>query len=178
MCKAGMRRLTAFCFAAAVIAGVFFSCFKREVYLTFAVTFGTITYHLGIRLLVGLFYSTVMKNQADYNRKWFQIRSWEKKLYQYLKVKNWKDKMPTYNPEDFSVKNHSLHEIAQIMCQSELVHETNMVLSFFPLLAVRWFGAFYVFLLTSIGGALFDGLFVVMQRYNRMRILRILSKKR
>lgn len=60
------------------------------------------------------------------------------------------------------------------MCQAELVHETNMALSFLPLIAVRWFGAFYVFLLTSVCGALF----VIMQRYNRTRVVKIALKER
>lgn len=63
------------------------------------------------------------------------------------------------------------------MCQAELVHETNMALSFLPLIAVRWFGAFYVFLITSVCGALFDSVFVVMQRYNRTRVVRMALKE-
>ena len=74
--------------------------------------------------------------------------------------------------ENFSIKKHTWHEIAQAMCQAELVHETNMALGFLPLIAVRWFGAFYVFLITSVCGALFDFVFVIMQRYNRTRVVR------
>lgn len=74
----------------------------------------------------------------------------------------------------FFIKKYTWHEIAQAMCQAELVHETNMALSFLPLIAVRWFGAFYVFLLTSVCGALF----VIMQRYNRTRVVKIALKER
>lgn len=38
-----------------------------------------------------------------------------------------------YRPDTFSSKNHTWVEIAQAMCQSELVHETNIVFSFVPL---------------------------------------------
>lgn len=177
MPKVMMRLLTAFCVVATIITSILFCCFSKDIYLTLAITFGTTAYHLGMRLLVGLLYNVMMNNRADYTRKWFQARSWEKKLYQLLKVKTWKDKMPTYNPEIFSIKNHTWHEIAQAMCQSELVHETNMVLSFLPLIAVKWFGSFYVFLITSICGSLFDLVFVIMQRYNRTRVIRIALKK-
>lgn len=54
----------------------------------------------------------------------------------------------------------------------------RMILSFVPLIAVRWFGSFYVFLITSIGGAMFDLVFVIIQRYNRARIIKIALKKR
>ncbi len=93
-------------------------------------------------------------------------------------MKAWKDKMPTYNPENFSYKKYSCDEIAQAMCQSELVHETNMILSFMPLMAAKWFGSFYVFFITSVCGAIFDLLFVVLQRYNRARVMKIVLRKR
>lgn len=178
MPKATMRLITAFCFVATIIASVLCNCSDKDIYLTLAITFGTTTYHLGMRLLVGLLYSAGMKNRADYTRKWYQVHSWENKLYRFLKVKKWKDKMPTYHPETFSTKNHSWDEIAQAMCQSELVHETNIILSFFPLIAARWFGSFPVFLITSICGSVFDLLFVIMQRYNRTRVIKIALRKR
>lgn len=105
MPKIVMRTLTAFCFVATIITSILFHCFNRGIYLTLTITFGTTAYHLEMRLLVGLFFNVIMKNQADYTKKWFQTRSWEKSLYQLLKVKTWKDKMPTYNLEVFSIKN-------------------------------------------------------------------------
>ena len=67
--------------------------------------------------------------------------------------------MPTYYSEIFSSKEHTWDEIAQAMCQSELVHETNMILSFVPIVASKWFGAFYIFFITSMCSAIFDLLF-------------------
>ena len=173
-----MKMITAFSFIATILSIILFCRFNKSIYLTLAVTFGTISYHLGIRLLVGLFYNTIMKNHADYTKKWYQIHSWENKLYQLLKVKTWKDRMPSYNPEIFSNKKHTWDEIAQSMCQSELVHETNIILSFIPLIASIYFGSFYVFLITSVCGAVFALLFVIMQRYNRPRIVKIALRQK
>ena len=86
--------------------------------------------------------------------------------------------MPSYNPEIFSNKKHTWDEIAQSMCQSELVHETNIILSFVPLIASIYFGSFCVFLITSVCGAVFDLLFVIMQRYNRPRIVKIALRQK
>ena len=173
-----MKMITAFSFIATILSIILFCRFNKSIYLTLAVTFGTISYHLGIRLAVGLFYNTIMKNHADYTKKWYQIHSWENKLYQLLKVKTWKDRMPSYNPEIFSNKKHTWDEIAQSMCQSELVHETNIILSFVPLIASIYFGSFCVFLITSVCGAVFDLLFVIMQRYNRPRIVKIALRQK
>ena len=90
-----------------------------------------------------------------------------------MNVKKWKNKMPTYDKEIFDISRHSWDEIIQATCQSELVHEANIVLSFLPLVASVWFGEFYVFFITSILSAIFDLMFVFMQRFNRARILKI-----
>ena len=58
-------------------------------------------------------------------------------------------------------------------CQSELVHEINVIFSFFPVVLSIWFDSFFVFLITSTLGALFDLMFVMMQRFNRTRILKM-----
>lgn len=178
MPKTTMRLITVFCFAATAITTVLYRCLDGDIYLTLAITFGTTAYHFGMRLLVGLLYNVVMNNRADYTKKWYQIRSWEQKVYQFLKVKTWKDKMPAYNPDMFSIQNHTWDEIAQAMCQAELVHETNIVLSFLPMIAVKWFGSFGVFLITSVCGAVFDLVFVVIQRYNRTRIVKFALRGR
>lgn len=171
-----MKSITVFCLIITVITAILFSRFDKDIYLTLAITFGTVFYHLGIRLVIGFLYDAGMKNRADYTKKWYQIRPWENKLYKLLRVKKWKNKMPTYNPQAFSNKEHTWDEIAQVMCQSELVHETNIIFSLLPIVASRWFGAFYVFFITSVCGAVYDLLFVIMQRYNRDRVMKILHR--
>ena len=64
------------------------------------------------------------------------------------------------------------------MCQAELVHETIALLSFLPIAAGIWFGAYPVFVATSLLSAGFDLLFVMMQRYNRQRIMVLLGRQR
>ncbi len=167
-----MKTLTAFCLAATVLTAILYQHLDKGVYLTLAITFGTTAYHLGMRLTVGLFYNIIMKNQADYTKRWYQIRPWENRLYRFLRVKTWKRRLPAYAPEMFSNKMYTWEKIAQVMCQSELVHETNILFSFIPLIASVYFGSFYVFLITSVCGALFDLLFVIVQRYNRPRVIK------
>ncbi len=172
-----MKFVTAFCFITAIFTTILYRSFNSERYKTLAITFGTSTYHLGMRLLVGVLYNIGMK-RANYKKKWYQIHSWESRLYQFIKVKKWKAKMPTYDPDTFSNKKHTWDEIAQAMCQAELIHETNIVLSFVPLIASVPFGSFDVFFITSICSAVFDLLFVIIQRYNRPRIVKMIVRQR
>ena len=100
--------------------------------------------------LIGWLVMILMKNKADYTKQWYQLHSWEKAFYKKIKIKRWKNKMPTYRPQDFSPKEHSWHEIAQTMCQSEVGHELIIGFSFLPIIASKWFGAFGVFVITSV----------------------------
>jgi len=146
---------------------------NNSVIFSLAITSGTIAYHFIARLLGGWSINLLMKNQADYTKKWYQVSATEMKLYQRLKVKQWKNKMPTYDKDTFDISKHSWDEIIQATCQSELVHEINVVISFVPIIASVWFGAFWVFFITSTLSAVFDLLFVFMQRFNRARIMKI-----
>ncbi len=157
----------------AVLFCLLYQATVNSVMLSLAITFGTTAYHFIIRLLVGHLFALKMTNQADYTKKWYQVSEIEMTLYRKLKVKKWKNKMPTYNVDVFDVSKHSWDEIIQATCLSELVHETNFVFSFLPIVEAVWFGTFEVFLITSVLGAIFDLMFVFMQRFNRMRILKM-----
>lgn len=149
---------------------------KNELSLSLSITFGTFAYHFIMRLIVGYVIHFIYHNQMNYKRKWFQPKRWEAKLYKKLKVKSWKDKMPTYDVDSFSFELHSMEEIVMAMCQSEVVHEVIAIFSFVPVLFTIWFDSFGVFLITSILAAGFDMMFVIMQRYNRPRLVKILDR--
>ncbi len=172
-----MNTATALSLSAAVISGWLYRSCGHGVFLTLAITFGTIFYHLGTRVAIGALFQKFMNNRADLSKGWYQLHPWEDRLYQRLGVKSWKKKMPTYYPAQFSPKLHTWDEIAQAMCQSELVHEVNVLVSFFPIAASRWFGALPVFVVTSVLAAAFDLMFVMMQRYNRPRIIKVALKR-
>lgn len=148
------------------------------IFLSMAITAGTISYHFCMRLLVGGIFDLALHNRIDPNQKWFQVGKTEQKLYEALKVKNWKNHFPTYDPDAFDKRQHTWGEIAGAMCQAELVHETIAALSFLPILSSVWFGTEGVFLVTSLCAALFDLTFVMIQRYNRPRVLKILNMER
>lgn len=139
-----------------------------------AITFFTTFYHFTMRLIVGAF----VPNHFDFRSRWFQPKAFEDRLYKALKVKRWKDHMPTYDPRLFSMKENTLEQIVANMCQAEVVHEVIILCSFLPLLFTLFWGAFPVFCITSILAAGVDTLFVIMQRYNRPRIVRLLQKRR
>ena len=51
-----------------------------------------------------------------------------------------------------------------------------MVLSFVPVAFSVWFGSLGVFLITSFAAFLFDSVFVILQRYNRPRLMRLAGR--
>lgn len=173
-----VRLTTAGSLIAAVLSGVMYGILNADVFLSLAITFGTTAYHLVVRLLAGAVFGSPALFHPDYTKGWYRVRPWEMKLYKFLNVKAWKDKMPTYSPDAFSPRLHAWEEIAGAMCRSELVHLSGGLLGFAPLIASVWFGAFWVFLATSICGAAFDLAFVIIQRYNRARIVKLASRRR
>lgn len=162
----------------AAACGIAYYFARNSVLFTLTVTFGTCLYHFAVRLVVGHVIDAIFHNKMNYNRWWFGERKFEAGLYKFLHVKNWKRHLPTYDPERYDIKKHSIEEIIRATCQSEIVHEINMILSFVPIVFTIWFGALAAFLATSCVACVIDGVFVIMQRYNRPRLKRLLKFKR
>lgn len=165
--------VSAFAFLAFLIA---YQVWEAGVLLTLCITFGTIAYHFVMRLGVGATVNGIFHNKMNYNKWWFRPRRFEKRLYGFLRVKRWKKFVPTYDPDTFSAKEHTFEELVQATCQAEVVHEIIVVLSFAPILFAIPFGALGVFLITSVLSAALDTVFVILQRYNRPRLVRVLKE--
>ena len=159
-----------------IISMILYRIFRYSFSLSCAITFGTVSYHFLMRLSVGLIIDSSMNNKADYSKKWYRSSLWEKRLYKLIKVKKWKSRVPTFEPDYFEHQNHDWREIAQAMCQAEIVHEVIFVLSFIPIAFSHWFGALPIFIITSILAAVTDLVFVIIQRYNRPRVIKLIEK--
>ena len=93
--------------ALTIIFTLIYQCNSNTVILSIAITFGTISYHFLMRLAVGYVVNGIFHNRFNYSRKWFQEKKFEKHLYEVLRVKKWKDKMPTFAPEMLDLKVHT-----------------------------------------------------------------------
>ena len=85
-----------------VIAVLMYQLNLSNVTLSIVITFATISYHFLMRMAVGNVINGIFHNKFNYNRKWFQEKKFEKYLYKRLRVKKWKDKMPTFAPVTIS----------------------------------------------------------------------------
>ena len=85
--------------------------------------------------------------------------------------------MITAKPEQFDLSTNSMEVLLHNMAQAELVHRIIMVLSFVPVLFIIPYGAPAIFITTSLVASLIDLLFVIMQRYNRPRVMKILKMR-
>ncbi|MBR2282862.1 MAG: hypothetical protein IJ874_00355 [Ruminococcus sp.] len=159
------------------ISGGLYNAAGFGVFRTLGITFMTMLYHFGVRLIVGGILSAVRIDEAFCRRKYFQPLSFEKGLYRRLRVREWKKKAPTYAPEEFDISRHSFQELIIASCRAETVHIINVLISFVPLLFSLKFGSFAVFLLTSLAGAVFDMIFVIIQRFNRPRLVRLAERR-
>lgn len=107
----------------------------------------------------------------------FRIYKFEEDLYRILKVKKWEEYMVMARPEQFDLSVNSMDDLLHNMAQAELVHRIIMVLSFAPIILIIPYGASMIFIATSIVASLIDLQFVMIQRYNRPRVMRIMKYK-
>ncbi len=171
----GMRWLAVISGALTLVFAAWYTFSGIGTVLSFAITFGTVFYHFAMRLAVGHTVNAIFKNKMNLKNPWFRARRFEKKLYIFLRVRAWRKHVPTYAPETFSREKHTWREIAMATCQAEVVHEIIAVLSFVPIIFTILFGELWVFLITSVLAAIFDTVFVILQRYNRPMLLKVMA---
>ena len=148
---------------------------------TLAVTAATTLYHLVMRLLVGYAVKAWFPVSVDPQGFWFRERSWEKGLYRLLRVRKWSRRVPTFSPEEFDARTHTYAQLAWQTCLSEAVHEIIVALGFLSLLFCLFFedplANLWPFLITAILAGGYDMQFVILQRANRPRLLRLAERE-
>ncbi len=173
--KKTMLILTAGILTLFALSLVLYGFLPHPATLAVSISFGTTAYHFVMRLAVGLGIQTVFQGKMNYRRRWFRERSVEPRLYRFLRVKAWKKFIPTFDASQFNLKIHTMEELLSATCQAEIVHEIIILLSFLPLVMICFFGEPSVFIITSLCAALIDSIFVILQRFNRPRLFRLLK---
>jgi len=161
-------------FATVILCALYYR-FGQNWIFSAAISTGTTFYHFAMRLLAGWIVPRFFRDGVLYQSRWFRPLSFEPALHAALKVKKWKDRMPTYDPASFSLKDNTLAQIVCTSCVSEAVHDVIVLFSFLPIFFSCLWGALPVFLITSVLAALFDCCFILMQRYNRPRLQKLLA---
>lgn len=174
--KKKMILITCFLFVLFIIFLLVLLITKLSIMETITITIGITLYHFVMRLLVGTIIDLIMKNRANYKNMWFREKFFEKKLYDLMRVRAWKKYLPTYSPDTFDTSKKTIIEIIGSTCQAEIVHEVIMVLSLLPIIFIPILGGISAVIVTSILAMLFDALFVILQRYNRIKLIKVMNR--
>ncbi len=150
--------------------------------IALTVTAGTTLYHLLVRLLIGFLVDRLAPENLDPRGFWFREHAWEKRVYRRLRVRKWARRVPTYRPEQFDIEKHTLSELVRQTCISELVHELIIPAGYLSLLFCFLFenpaSELAPFLITATLAGLYELQFIVLQRFNRPTILRVLERRK
>lgn len=178
------RKVDFWCGVCIALLAICTACFSliyvkshNVVCFSLAITCGTFTYHTAMRFAMGW---VVGRHRVPVNPqgRWFRPHPWEPGLYAHLGVKRWKHRVPSYKPYDM---HGDLQAVVVQMCRNELAHEVMAALSFVPLLFCLFcddpVANLPVFLITSVLAAVADLIPVILQRYNRPRLQRLLRRR-
>ncbi|MBQ7400260.1 MAG: hypothetical protein IJW06_07365 [Clostridia bacterium] len=133
-----------------------------------------ILYHFGLRVFMG---NVTKKWNITYTHPWFAQRKFEKQLYKFLKVRKWKDKVLTFEPEMYDFEKRTLEQLATTMAKSETDHWINEIISVVSIFFVFIWGCPAAFLISAFAAMIFDAQFIIVQRYNRPIVLRLANRK-
>lgn len=151
---------------------ILFNSSRNELSTVLFATFLTVWYHFFMRLIIGNVIGPTLLH-VDSSNKWFRQTELENKLYKVLQVKDWKKFLPTYDSSLFDLKIHDLDSIINNMCQAELIHELVFILSLVLIAFSLYFGDLYIFVITPIIAMMLELCFIIVQRYNRERLVKL-----
>lgn len=161
-----------------VIFGIFYRVYGQGIFLTLYVTCLTAAYHFLMRLAVGQAVTAIYRSrQFHVGSRFFHIYKHEPWLYKKIGVKKWKQYAITARPEQFDMHKNSPETLLHNIMQAELGHRIMMLLSFVPLVLIIPYGAAQVFLITSVLSCLIDFKYVIIQRYNRPRVIKLIKNR-
>jgi len=149
--------------------------YENAVFLWVGIVSFVILYQLGLRILFG---EISKKFPLDPYHSFYRERRFERPLYRLLRVRKWKDKVLTFDPAAYDFENRTPGQLARTMCKSELDHWFNIGLSVGGIFFFILWGALPAFLVTSLLVMIFDAQFIVVQRFNRPIVLRLMEKQR
>ena len=174
--KRKMVLITVFLCVCFTISLPIFIVTKNDIVETVTIMIGVTLYHFVMRFLVGTVVNGIMKNKANYKNIWFREKRFENKLYKLIHVRKWRKYIPTYDLNTFDTSQKNVQDIVEATCQAEIVHEVIMVFSLLPIVTIPFLGGAGAMIITSILAMLFDSLFVILQRYNRPKLVRVMKR--
>ena len=136
----------------------------------------TIMYHFWVRIIMGNVLK-LFKKHITYKQYFFKEKKFEKKFYEFIKVKTWKDKVLTYAPAEFDLKINSLETVANNMAKAELDHWINSLISISTLVFGMIWGKMYLFIISALFAMVFESQFIILQRYNRPRVVKLIERE-
>jgi hypothetical protein len=152
---------------------------KRIIYL-FSLASGWIFYHTFIRLESGDVLN-MLRPSFDYGSRLFRERENETKIYEKMGIRKWKKYLPTYVPGSFDISKRPIRAVIYESCKSETDHIINLVFNFgsvsFCLLTRDPAGNFWFFFLTAVAGGFIETVFIIEQRYNRPRLVKLMIRR-
>ena len=140
------------------------------------ITIGVTLYQFAMRIAVGTMVNLIMNNKFNYKGIWFREKNFENKLYKLICVRKWKKYVPTYDPDTFDTTQKTVKDIVGATCQAEIVHEVIMMFSLLPIALIPFLGGAAAMIITSVLSAMIDSVFVILQRYNRPKLVRIMER--
>jgi hypothetical protein len=165
--------------AISLLSIVIYTLTGRRFMHVVSIVFLLIFYHFSVRLAVGDLFN-LFKPDLNAENFWFRHHSFEAKILSSLKVRKWKDHIPTFQPQSFNIYSNSIDSIIYESCKAELIHEVNVLMSLLSVIFIipagNWQVSFPLIMIFAVLGCFFDLQFVLVQRYNRPRYLSLKSR--
>lgn len=166
-----------------IVSAILFAIYGcTQPYVAIFITLFMFAYHADIRLLIG-FIVSIFKKRINVDKKCFAVSLKEYKRLDKLKIKKWKEHVLTLYKNQFTIQGSFNKERVEAILKNNINAEITHWICFFISLLAILFGyllspeEIWIYICTSIAcSLLLDLPFILIQRYNRYKLLKIKSR--
>lgn len=151
---------------------------KTTVFLIFGIVMLNVAFQFIARLIIGTICEGVFENGINSSSHFFKTSAFEERLYGTIGIKKLKKQLPNSDRTSFSLQRQSIQDIIDAGCEIEAEHEFCMAASLLGVLLAIPFGNVWLFAAVAVLAVLYDMIFVMIQRFNRPRLITVQLKRR
>lgn len=145
------------------------------------ITLFMFAYHFDVRIMIGAFFTIIVRNRINTNSKLFNVSGKEFMFLNKLGIKKWKDKIITLYKNSFTlagdINKDKINTVLKNNINAEIIHWVCFFVGFLAIVFGCMLSAdeWYIYVITAVlTSMLVDLPSILVQRYNRFRLKKIM----
>ena len=162
------------------VSGILVAVYDKQPFVAIFITMFMFAYHADVRVVIGAVTNKLVKSRINVDKKCYTVSKKEFDFLSKLDVKKWKDKFVTLFSDQFTVSTNNIENVLKNNINAEITHHLCFAMGLLAI-PLGWLISaeeLWLYVATAVVASLaLDLPPILIQRYNRFRLLKIKNRK-